>query len=180
MPSNKQVTLASRPKGLPCESDFKIIQTPIPEPGEGQVLVRALYISVDPYIRGMISGVKSYIAPVEIGQVVYGGMVGEIVISHNPNFSVGDIVEGNLGWQEYAISSGHGLRKVDPSLAPVSTALGVLGMPGMTAYFGLLDIGQPRAGETVGRFRRGGSGGIAGGSNREDQGMHGGRHRGSR
>jgi NADPH:quinone reductase len=97
----------------------------------------------------MISGAKSYIAPVEIGQVVYGGMVGEVVESNSAHFAKEDIVEGNLGWQEYALSNGQGLRKVDPTRAPISTALGVLGMPGMTAYFGLLEIGQPSAGETV-------------------------------
>jgi NADPH-dependent curcumin reductase CurA len=113
------------------------------------VLLRTLYVSVDPYMRGRISGVRSYARPVEIGEVMGGGAVARVVASRHAGFSEGDVVEGMLGWQDYALSDGAGLRRVDPALAPISTALGVLGMPGMTAYFGLLEIGRPKAGETV-------------------------------
>jgi len=118
------------------------------EPGSGQVLVRVIYLSLDPYMRGRMRDAASYAAPVGIGEVMTGGTVGEVVKSNNPSFKVGDIVEERLGWQQYAIG-GPTLRKIDPSLAPISTANGVLGMPGMTAYFGLFEVGQPKAGETV-------------------------------
>jgi NADPH-dependent curcumin reductase CurA len=120
----------------------------VPEPGSGQVLVRVIYLSLDPYMRGRMRDAASYAAPVGIGEVMTGGTVGEVVKSNNPSFKVGDIVEERLGWQQYAIG-GPTLRKIDPSLAPISTANGVLGMPGMTAYFGLFEVGQPKAGETV-------------------------------
>ncbi len=147
--TNRQFALASRPHGKPKEADFKLIDSPIPELKDGQVLVRALYLSVDPYMRGRISGAKSYAAPMEIGQVMVGGGVAKVIESKNPGFAAGDIVDIYMGWQQYAVSDGRGLRKLDPSIAPVSTALGVLGMPGMTAYFGLLDVCEPKAGETV-------------------------------
>jgi len=147
--TNRQFTLAARPVGMPKESDFNLVESPAPKPGEGEVLLRTMYLSVDPYMRGRISGVKSYAAPVEIGQVMVGGTVGKVVESNHADYHPGDIVEGYWGWQEYAVSNGQGLRKLDPTLAPVSTALGVLGMPGMTAYFGFLDICQPKEGETV-------------------------------
>ncbi len=146
---NKQVTLAARPKGFPKESDFKVVQAPVPEPGAGQILVRMLYISVDPYMRGRMNDVKSYTPALQIGEVMGAGAVGEVVDSKNARFQVGDVVEGFFGWQQYAISAGEGVRKLDPSVAAVSTALGVLGMPGLTAYFGFLDVGKPRSGETV-------------------------------
>ena len=146
---NRKFTLAARPVGMPKTSDFKLIESPVLEPNSGEMIVHASYISVDPYMRGRISGAKSYAAPVEIGGTMVGGVVGEVVESHNPRFAVGDIVQGEFGWQEYTISNGKGVRKIDPTIAPISTALGVLGMPGLTAYFGLLDIGQPRAGQTV-------------------------------
>jgi N-terminal domain of oxidoreductase len=111
--------------------------------------MRTIYLSLDPYMRGRMNATKSYAAPVAIGQPMVGGTVGEIVKSRNPEYSVDDIVLGNGGWQEYALSDGAGLRKLDAKAAPVSTALGVLGMPGMTAYVGLLEIGQPKPGETV-------------------------------
>jgi len=147
--TNKQITLAARPKGMPKESDFKLIESPIPEPEPGQMLVRMLYISVDPYMRGRMNDVKSYAPAVQIGEVMGAGAVGEVAASKNPRFQVGDAVEGFFGWQQYAISDGEGVRKLDPSQAPVFTALSVLGMPGLTAYFGFLDIGKPRSGETV-------------------------------
>ena len=146
---NKQITLAARPVGFPKESDFKLVESPLPTPGPGQMLVRALYLSVDPYMRGRMSSAKSYAASVELGGVMTGGVVGQVVESRHPQFAAGEIVEGMFGWQQYAASDGKGVRKVDPKLAPISTALGVLGMPGMTAYFGLLEIGKPQAGETV-------------------------------
>ncbi|HLW77728.1 MAG TPA: NADP-dependent oxidoreductase [Bryobacteraceae bacterium] len=146
---NRQFTLAARPTGLPDASTFKLVETPLPALQEGQVLAKAMYLSVDPYMRGRISGMKSYAAPVEIGQVMVGGGVAKVVESKNPKFAPGDFVDVYMGWQEYLLSDGRGLRKLDASLAPVSTALGVLGMPGMTAYFGLLDVCDPKAGETV-------------------------------
>lgn len=147
--TNKQVTLVARPSGMPKESDFKLVETPVPQPGPGEILVRMLYVSVDPYMRGRMNDVKSYAPPVQIGEVMGGGAVGKVVASKNPQFAAGDFVEGLFGWQEYTIANGKGVRKLDPALAPVSTALGILGMPGLTAYFGLLEIGKPRAGQTV-------------------------------
>jgi NADPH:quinone reductase len=146
---NRQFVLAARPAGMPKESDFHLVESPIQALTDGEVLLHTVYLSVDPYMRGRISGVKSYAAPVEIGQVIVGGTVCEVVESKNPVFQKGDFVEAYTGWQEYAISNGKGLRKLDPSLAPISTALGVLGMTGMTAYFGFLEICKPQAGETV-------------------------------
>ena len=151
MPSetNHKITLAERPVAYPRESDFKLLEEPVPQPQEGQVLVRAIWLSLDPYQRGRMRAARSYAAPVEIGGVITGGVVGSVVESRTPAFAVGDIVEGPLGWQKYGLSDGRNLRKVDTSMGPLCTALGVLGMPGMTAYFGLLDIGQPRPGDTV-------------------------------
>ena len=146
---NRQFRLSARPAGLPKESDFELSQSPVPSPAGGQLLLRTLYLSVDPYMRGRISGVRSYAEPVEIGQLIVGGTVGEVVESKHPKWRAGDVAVGFWGWQEFAVSDGRGLRKLDPTLAPVSTALGVLGMPGLTAYFGVLDICQPKAGETV-------------------------------
>ena len=120
-----------------------------PEPGPRQVLVRVVYLSLDPYMRGRMRDAASYAAPVGIGEVMTGGTVGEVVKSSHPDFKVGDIVEDRLGWQEYGIGPSPAMRKIDPSLAPISTANGVLGMPGMTAYFGLFEVGQPKPGETV-------------------------------
>jgi len=134
---------------MPSESDFKLVETPVPSPREGQVLLKILYLSVDPYLRGFMRSSHSYASPIEIGQVMAGGTVAEVVESRNPKFQPGDIVESYSGWQEYALSDGSDLRKIDPSAAPISTALGILGMPGMTAYFGLLEIGQPKPGDTV-------------------------------
>lgn len=146
---NRQITLAARPAGYPKTSDFKLIESPIPDPKEGEILVRTIYLSVDPYQRGLMNAAHPYRNPIEIGGVIVGGTVGKVIVSKNPNFQEGDIVEGRLGWQEYAISDGSGIRKIDPNIVPISTALGVLGMPGMTAYFGLLEIGKPQPGETV-------------------------------
>ena len=146
---NRQIRLASRPVNYPLESDFSLVESPLPQPQEGEVLVQALWLSLDPYMRGRMRAERSYTTPVELGQVMVGGVAGRIIQSRTPAFSEGDIVEGPLGWQEYAVPDGRNLRKVDQSLGPLSTALGVLGMPGMTAYFGLLNVGQPRTGDTV-------------------------------
>jgi NADPH:quinone reductase len=146
---NRQFKLAARPVGMPKESDFSLVEAPIPALTSGQVLLRTRFLSVDPYMRGRMTGVRTYADPVDIGQIMVGATVGEVVQSMNPQFRVGDSVAGYWGWQEFAVSDGRGLQKLDPSLAPVSTALGVLGMPGMTAYFGFLEICQPKPGETV-------------------------------
>ena len=146
---NRQFVLAARPIGMPKESDFRLVERPLAPLAQGQVLLRTLFLSVDPYMRGRMTGVRTYADPVDIGQVMVGGTVSKVVQSMNPQFRLGDIVVGYTGWQEFANSDGKGLQKVDPGLAPVSAALGVLGMPGMTAYFGLLDICHPKVGETV-------------------------------
>jgi NADPH-dependent curcumin reductase len=145
----RQVVLKSRPDGMPGLDNFALTQAAIPQPGEGEVLMRTLYLSLDPYMRGRMSAAKSYAKPAAVGEPMVGGTVGEIVASRHPKYAAGDIVKGYGGWQEYALSNGTGLRKLDPAAAPVSTALGVLGMPGMTAYVGLAEIGQPKPGETV-------------------------------
>jgi len=146
---NRQFVLAARPVGMPKESDFRLVSAPMPSPASGQVLLRTLFLSVDPYMRGRMTGIRTYADPVDIGQLMVGGTVGKVVQSTNPQFHAGDVVAGYWGWQEFAVSDGKGLQKLDTSLAPASTALGVLGMPGMTAYFGFLDICQPKPGETV-------------------------------
>jgi NADPH-dependent curcumin reductase CurA len=146
---NRQFLLAARPAGMPKESDFRLVEAPIPALADNQILLRTKFLSVDPYMRGRMTGIRTYADPVDIGQLMVGGTVGEVVDSKNPQFKLGDAVVGYWGWQEYAISEGRGLQKLDPSAAPISTALGVLGMPGMTAYFGFLDICQPKSGETV-------------------------------
>ena len=146
---NRQFVLAARPVGMPKESDFSLVEAPIPALANGEVLLRSMYLSVDPYMRGRMTGIRTYADPVNIGQVMVGGAVGKVVQSLNSQFQPGDVVSGYWGWQEFAVSDGRGLQKLDTRLAPPSTALGVLGMPGMTAYFGFLDICKPKAGETV-------------------------------
>src|ERR1700688_511228 len=130
---NKQITLAARPSGMPKASDFKLVESSLPEPGSGEFLVRTLYVSVDPYMRGRMNDAKSYAPPAQIGEVMGAGAVGKVVASKNPQFQAGETVEGFFGWQQYAISNGTGVRKIDLSVAPASTALGVLGIPGLTA-----------------------------------------------
>jgi hypothetical protein len=146
---NTQVLLDSRPRGWPTEANFRIVETPIPEPGEGELLVRVHWLSLDPYMRGRMNDGKSYAAKVELGEVMIGGAVGEVIRSNNPAFKAGEFLVGSFGWQEYARSMGNGVMKVDPARAPLSAYLGAVGMPGITAYIGLLDIGAPKAGETV-------------------------------
>ena len=146
---NQRVTLAARPVGYPKESDFSIVEEPIPELRDGQVLVRVLWLSLDPYERGRMNEAQTYATSVPIGGTMVGGTVGRVVSSRRDDLPVGEYVEGSLGWQSYAVSEGHNLRRVDASAAPLSTALGVLGMPGLTAYFGLFEVGRPQPGDTV-------------------------------
>ena len=146
---NRQIVLAARPKGEPKESDFRLVETAVPEPGPGKMLLRTLYLSLDPYMRGRMNAGPSYAPPVEIGHVMGGGTVARVEASNLAGFQPGDVVDAYTGWEDYALSDGRGVRKLDPDLAPVTTALGVLGMPGMTAWTGLMNIGQPKPGETV-------------------------------
>jgi NADPH-dependent curcumin reductase CurA len=145
----RRIVLASRPVGEPKPSDFRLEEFPVPQPGAGQMLLRTKWLSLDPYMRGRMSDAPSYAKPVGVGEVMEGGTVNEVVASNNDGYKPGEIVLAHTGWQTHALSNGAGLRKLDPKLAPVSTALGVLGMPGMTAYSGLLEIGKPQAGEMV-------------------------------
>ena len=146
---NRQVRLKRRPVGSPTIDDFEIVDGPLPDLQDNGVLHRTIYLSLDPYMRGRMGDARSYAASLGLGQVMVGGTVSQVVESRNPAFSAGDFVLGFDGWQEHAVSDGSSLRKLDPGPAPISTALGVLGMPGLSAYVGLLDIGQPKAGETV-------------------------------
>ena len=146
---NRQVRLAARPVGMPKRSDWTYIEEALPEPAEGQLTVKVSHLSLDPAMRGWMNEGKSYIRPVGIGEVMRAGGAGKVVASKHPDFRVGDEVAGSFGVQEYAISDGKGVRKVDTRFAPLTTYLGALGMPGMTAYFGLLDVGKPKPGETV-------------------------------
>jgi NADPH-dependent curcumin reductase CurA len=145
----ERIVLASRPVGEPTLNNFRSEKLPIPQPGPGQMLLRTLWLSLDPYMRGRMSDAPSYAKPVGIGDPMEGGTVSEVVASNVLQFTKGNIVVGRTGWQTHALSDGSGLQKVDPTRAPVQTALGVLGMPEMTAYMGLLEIGKPAAGETV-------------------------------
>ncbi len=146
---NRQITLASRPVGYPKASDFNLVEVPIPTPGEGEVLVKTLYLSVDPYMRGRINAAKSYAANVEIDEIMVGSVIAQVIESEHPNFAAGDIVNAGIGWQEYGVAAGDGLRKIDPTIGPISTGAGLLGMPGLTAYFGLLEVGKLQERETV-------------------------------
>ena len=146
---NTQVLLKSRPEAFPSESNFEIVQKAVPKAGDGEVVRRTIYLSLDPYMRGRMSTAKSYAEPAKVGEPMVGSTVSEVVESKNPRYRTGDIVLGYDGWQAYAVSDGKGLRKLDTAPAPVSCSLGVLGMTGLTAYVGLLDIGKPKEGETV-------------------------------
>jgi NADPH-dependent curcumin reductase CurA len=145
---NREIRLASRPAGVPTLENFQFADVEVPKPQGNEVLVRMLYISVDPYLRGRMRDRKSYIAPFEVGQVIKSSAVGEVVESTSPKFQPGDVVSGNFGWRLYDVANADALMKVVPGVSP-TTALGVLGPTGLTAYFGLLDIGQPKEGETV-------------------------------
>ncbi len=160
---NHQFRLAARPVGLPKPSDWSYTEEPIPEPGEGEVLVKNLYVGLEPAMRGWMNEGRSYIPPVGIGEVMRGFAAGRVVASNFPGLAVGDHVSGMLGIQEYAVANGHALWKADTRFAPLESYLGTLGMPGMTAYFGLLDIGKPAEGETVVVSGAGGAvGGVVG------------------
>ena len=146
---NMKIVLASRPDGYPKEHNFEVIESQIPIVREGELLLKILWLSLDPYMRARMNDIRSYAPSVDLGGTMVGGAIGRVIESRSPMFNVDDIVEGNLGWQSYAISDGLGLRKVDESLGPVQTNLGVLGMPGLTAYFGFLDVCKPMPGDTV-------------------------------
>lgn len=145
----KQILLKNRPSGTPTHENFELVNAPIGEPVKGEVLIRTVYISVDPYLRGRMNDTKSYIPPFELNEVLSSGVVGQVVESQSDLLTKGDIVLGSLGWQEYTIAKENTVRKIDHILAPASAYLSVLGMTGLTAYFGLLDIGKPKVGETV-------------------------------
>jgi len=147
--ANRRIVLHARPSGAPTPADFRLETVAVPALEDGQVLLRTLYLSLDPYMRGRMSDAPSYAAPVAVGAVMVGGTVAQVVASRRTDLSVGDRVVAYSGWQEYAVSDGSGLVRLDAAMAQPSLALGVLGMPGFTAYMGLLDIGQPKAGETV-------------------------------
>jgi NADPH-dependent curcumin reductase CurA len=146
---NRQILLAARPGGEPSPNDFRLVEAEIPEPGPGRLILRTIYLSLDPYMRGRMNAGPSYAPPVEIGAVMEGATVCEVVKSNLAQFKPGDIVLARIGWQEYALSDGKGVQSVDPALGPISYSLGGLGMPGMTAYTGLLNIGKPQPDETL-------------------------------
>jgi NADPH-dependent curcumin reductase CurA len=146
---NRRIVLATRAQGRPTADNFRLEEAPVPAPGPGQMLCRTIYLSLDPYMRGRMSDAPSYAKPVQVGEVMVGGIVGQAVRSNLDGFAPGDFVVGSGGWQEYAVFGAGEARKVEPSVAPISTALGVLGMPGQTAYVGLREIGRPKAGETL-------------------------------
>jgi NADPH-dependent curcumin reductase CurA len=147
--TNRRWLLAARPEGRPSEDCFELEEREVPSPGRGEVLVRTLYLSVDPYMRGRMRAGESYAGPWGVGEPLRAGVVGEVVESRSPEWEAGDVVSGQGLWADFAVVDGDRLTRVDPDLAPVSTALGVLGMPGRTAYFGLLDVGEPTPGDTV-------------------------------
>ncbi len=145
----QSIVLASRPQGLPTAAQFRFETRELPEPTAGQVLLKTLYVSVDPYMRGRMSAAKSYVAPFEVGEPLAGGVVAEVIASQSEALPVGSVVVGNLPWQQYSVAEARAVNRVPADKAPASYFLGLLGMPGLTAYFGLLDICQPKAGETV-------------------------------
>jgi hypothetical protein len=146
---SREIRLVARPQGFPAEDLFEVGETRIPDPSEGQVLIRNAYFSVDPYMRPRMNDVRSYVAPFTLGEAMTGGAVGRIAASRNSRYAEGDWVLHQLGWREWALSDGSALRRLDPTTAPISTALGVLGMPGFTAWYGLFVLGRPESGETV-------------------------------
>ena len=149
MSVNQQILLKSYPIGAPTANDFSLVETAIPQLAAGEVLNRTIYLSLDPYMRGRMSDTESYAPPVKLGSVMVGSTVSQVVKSNDPRFSVGEFVVGYDGWESYAIAKAETLRRLDPKQLPISAALGIAGMPGMTAYFALLDIGKPQPGETV-------------------------------
>ncbi len=147
--TQQQIQLASRPEGMPVREDFHYKEIEVPKPSQGEILVKTLYLSVDPYMRGRMSDAKSYVEPFQLNEALAGGAVGEVVESKSDHFQAGDFVVGMLPWQEYSLANEKQVRVIDPKVAPISTHLSILGLTGLTAYFGLLDIGQPKEGETV-------------------------------
>ncbi|RYG73339.1 NADP-dependent oxidoreductase [Lentibacillus lipolyticus] len=147
--TNNQIILAERPQGMPDDNTFQFVQAEVAAVQEGQILIKTLYVSVDPYMRGRMENAESYIEPFKVNEVIEGGSIGEVIESNSDQFQVGDVVTGMFGWQEYYVANADEVRPIDPSIAPITTHLGILGMTGLTAYFGLLDIGKPKAGETV-------------------------------
>ena len=139
----REIRLVARPHGFPGEELFELAEVPVPQPAEGQVLIRNAYFSVDPYMRPRMNDVRSYVAPFTLGEAMTGGAVGQIAVSRNSRYAEGDWVLHQLGWREWALSDGATLRRLDPALGPVSTSLGVLGMPGFTAWYGLFVLGEP-------------------------------------
>lgn len=147
--TSREIHLRERPTGIPTAEAFALATVELPDPKDGELLVRNLYMSVDPYMRGRMIDRRSYTPPFALGEAMTGGAVGQVIQSNHPDFAEGDHVLHGMGWREYFVSDGKGLNKINPRQAPVQSYLGVMGMPGQTAYFGLLDIGQPQAGETV-------------------------------
>ncbi|MEH6646862.1 NADP-dependent oxidoreductase [Sulfitobacter sp.] len=145
----KQIVLASRPNGAPTPENFRLEEAAIPTPGEGEVLVRVHYMSLDPYMRGRMDDAKSYAANIPVDGKMEGGSVGEIIASNAKGFEVGDFVMGGFGWATHSVAPAAGLAKIDPNAAPITYALGVLGMPGLTGWYGLTELGKPKAGETL-------------------------------
>ena len=146
---NRQILLNAHPVGFPVDTDFKMVEAVVPDPAHGELLIRTIYLSLDPYMRGRMNPGASYATPVSLGAVMEAGTVGQVVASKHDGFKEGDLVLSGGGWQEFSISDGRGVRKLDPDVAPISTALGVLGMPGMTAYAGLLEVGELQAADHV-------------------------------
>ena len=146
---SREIRLVARPRGFPDEDLFEVAEAPIPDPADGQVLIRNAYFSVDPYMRPRMNDVRSYVAPFTLGEAMTGGAVGRVVASRNSRYAEGDWVLHQLGWREWALSDGAALRRLDPNAGPVSTSLGVLGMPGFTAWYGIFALGRPQEGETV-------------------------------
>ena len=146
---SREIRLAARPRGAPTPSDFELAEIEVPDPRDGELLIRNAYLSVDPYMRGRMNDIKSYVPPFALGEPMTGGAVGQVIASRNERFPEGSWVVHDLGWREVALSEGRGARLVDPERAPLSTTLGVLGMPGLTAFVGVVDIGEVRDGDTV-------------------------------
>lgn len=149
MTDTTRILLASRPQGEVSAANFRLDRVPLPAPADGQILVRVIYLSLDPYMRPRMTEMNSYVPPFELDKPLTGGAIGEVIESRNPKYAKGDVVMGMLGWETHSLSDGRGLRKIDPKAAPLPYHLGVLGMPGYTAYHGMLRIGQPKEGETV-------------------------------
>jgi NADPH:quinone reductase len=149
MKINRQYLLAKRPIGMPDSSTFQMVKVDIPVPKQNEILVRSHYLSVDPYMRGRMNNIKSYAKPFQIGEPLTGDSIGEVILSKHPDFTVGEKVIGNFDWADYSVVDGSVLRKIIPDKAPITTNLHVTGMTGLTAYFGLLDIGKPKPNETV-------------------------------